>query len=131
VIAGLLACALLAGCGGDDADKDAPKTFTVAVARDSGKRAKAVASGFADRPVAVALRASAAPKQRVLVTWGLACPRTKRAKVRGTGGTYTTTPPNVRALRLPRRAIAFCAVRAEARLRRSGRVKVTLLASQR
>ena len=66
-----------------------------------------------------------------MVTWGLSCPQTDKGKVRGTGGTYTATPPNVRALELPKRTIAFCAVHAEAQLTRSGRVKVTLLASRR
>jgi hypothetical protein len=118
--------ALLAGCG-DSADK--PARQTIDVGRASGKHAKATAEGIADHPVAVAVRASGAPKQRVTVTWGLSCPRTARGKARGTGGTYVTTPPNVRALRLPRRAIAFCAVHAEAQLRGTGRVKVTLVAS--
>jgi hypothetical protein len=127
-IAGLLACLLLAACGSHD---HKPKTITVATARASGRHATATASGIANRPVAVAVRASAAPKQRVVVTWGLSCPQTDRGKDKGTGGTYVATPPNVRALRLPRRTIAFCAIRAEAQLRRSGRVKVTLLASER
>jgi len=124
----LLAAAvgLVSGCG--DAGKP-PTRVTIAVARASGKHAKATAEGIANRPVAVAVRTSAAPKQRVTVTWGLSCPRTARGKDRGIGGTYVTTPPNVRALDLPRRAIAFCAVRAEAQRKGSGRVKVTLLAS--
>ena len=79
----------------------------------------------------MAIRASAAPKQRVTVTWGLSCPKTDNGKDKGTGGTYVTRPPNVRPLELPHREIAFCAVRAEAQLARSGRVKVTLVASRR
>jgi len=129
-LAAVLACTVIAGCGGDD-DEATPKQVTVAVARESGKRANATAEGIVQRPVAVALRTSGAPKQRVDVTWGLSCPKTANGKARATGGTYTTTPPNVRALELPKRAIAFCAVRAEARLTRSGRVRITLLASQR
>jgi hypothetical protein len=65
------------------------------------------------------------------VIWGLSCPKTAGGKSKGTGGDYVTTPPNVRPLRLPRRAIAFCAVRAEAQLSRRGRVRVTVLASPR
>src|SRR5436190_23880016 len=122
----VLAVALLAGCGDSE---DAPTRVTIDVARASGTHAKATAEGIADRPAAVAVRASAAPKQRVTVTWGLSCPKTENGKDKGTGGTYVTTPPSVRALTLPQRAIAFCAVRAEAQLRGSGRVKVTLLAS--
>ena len=122
----VLCLALLAGCGDSDG---APTRVTIDVARASGTHAKATAEGIADRPAAVAVRASAAPKQRVTVTWGLSCPKTDDGKDKGTGGTYVTTPPSVRALTLPKRAIAFCAVRAEAQLRGSGRVKVTLLAS--
>ncbi len=126
------AAALLGGCGGDGDDGgDVSKRQTIDVARAAGKRAKATAEGIADRPLAVAVRTSAAPKQRVTVTWGLSCPRTERGKDKGTGGTYVTTPPNVRPLELPQREIAFCAVRAEAQLSRRGRVRVTLLASPR
>lgn len=126
VLALLLAAAALYGCG-DDAEK--PTRVTIDVGRASGNHAKATAEGIADRPAAIAVRASAAPKQRVTISWGLSCPRTERGKDKGTGGTYVTTPPNVRALELPKREIAFCAVQAEARLRGRGRVKVTLLAS--
>lgn len=125
-IALAVAAAVLAGCG----DEEKPPTrVTIDVARASGAQAKATAEGIADRPAAVAVRASAAPKQRVTVTWGLSCPRTERGRDRGTGGTYVTTPPDIRPLELPKREIAFCAVRAEAQLRGSGRVRVTLLAS--
>ncbi len=122
----VLSVVLLAGCG-DSAQP--PSRVTIDVGRASGKQARATAEGIADRPAAIAVRASAAPKQRVTVTWGLSCPRKDNGKDKGTGGTYVTTPPDVRALTLPKRAIAFCAVRAEAQLRGSGRVKVTLLAS--
>jgi hypothetical protein len=130
-IAAVLACTLLAACGGDDEPRT--ERITVAVDRASGKRAKATANGIVQTPVAVAIRASAAPKQRVVVSWGLSCPKSdrKRDQVKGTGGTYTTTPPNVRALELPKRAIAFCAVNATAQLTRSGRIRVTVLASRR
>jgi hypothetical protein len=121
-----LAAVLLAACG--DAAQ-APTRVTIDVARASGKHAKATAEGIADRPAAIAVRASAAPKQRVTIDWGLSCPKSANGKAKGTGGTYVTTPPDIRPLELPKRAIAFCAVRAEAQLRGSGRVKVTLLAS--
>ena len=118
--------ALLTGCG-DSGDE--PSRQTIDIGRASGKRAKATAEGIATSPLAVAVRTSAAPKQRVTVTWGLSCPKTACGKAKGRGGTYVTTPPNVRALELPRREIAFCAVHAEAQLKRKGRVRVTLLAS--
>lgn len=129
-IAALLACTLLAACGGQAPDA-ARKRVTIDVARTVGKRVKATARGIVDRPATVAIRVSAAPRQRVAVAWGLSCPKTDDGDAKGTGGTYATTPPNVRSLRLPRRKIAFCAVRGEARLSRSGRVKVTLLGSER
>jgi hypothetical protein len=121
-----LSLVLLAGCGDSE---DAPTRVTIDVGRASGKHAKATAEGIADRPAAIAIRASAAPKQRVTIAWGMSCPKSERGKAKGTGGTYATTPPNVRPLTLPKREIAFCAVRAEAQLSKSGRVKVTLLAS--
>jgi hypothetical protein len=101
------------------------------IAREHGRNAKANAEGIVVRPAAVAIRVSAAPSQRVVVTWGLSCPKTPHGRDKGIGGTYATIAPNVRALRLPRREIAFCAVHGEARLSRSGRVKTTLLGSRR
>jgi hypothetical protein len=127
VIAALAAgVAVLAGCG-DSNHKRARQT--IGVARATGKHARAASEGIARRPLAVAVRTSAAPKQRVKVSWGLSCPKTDGGTDKGTGGTYVTSPPNVRPLELPRRAIAFCAVHAEAQLTGSGRAKVTLLAS--
>jgi len=140
-LAGVLACAVLggAGCGGGDDgggddrgdDRAKPKRITIDVARKVGRNARVVADGIIDRPAAVAIRVSAAPKQRVIVTWGLSCPKTADGTAKASGGSYAATPPNVKALRLPRRKIAFCAVRGEARLSRRGRVKVTLLGSER
>ncbi len=133
--AALILCLPVAvGCGGDDDDTDAPpKKVTIDVTRKTGNRAIASAEGIIKNPTAVAIRVSVAPKQRVVVSWGLSCPRTagKDSTDKGTGGTYSTTPPNVRALRLPQREIAFCAVRGNARLTRKGRVKVTLIGSER
>ena len=126
----VVACLLLSGCGGDDKPA-APRSVTVKVVRKVGNHARASATGIVDRPAAVAIRVSAAPRQRVVVTWGLACPKTNKGTDSGIGGSYVTIPPNVRALRLPRRKIAFCAVRGDARLTRKGRVKVTLLGSER
>jgi hypothetical protein len=124
----LAVAVLAAGCGGSDSGR---KRSTIDTAHAAGKHAKATAEGIANSPAAVAVRASSAPKQRVTIVWGLSCPKTDKGKDKGTGGTYVTTPPNVRPLKLPQRAIAFCAVRAEAQLAGSGRVKVTLLALPR
>jgi len=134
-VAALLLCLPIASCGGGGEDErdTPPRKVTIDVQRKVGNRVSASAEGIIKRPVAVAIRVSAAPKQRVVVTWGLSCPKTADRKDvdSGIGGTYSTTPPNVRALRLPRREIAFCAVRGDARLTRRGRVKITLLGSAR
>ena len=128
-LAGVAASLLLAGCGGDE-DKPAPKRVTIDTARKVGTRARASAEGIVNHPAAVAVRVSSAPRQRVVVSWGLSCPKTDGGTDKGTGGTYSTTAPNVRALRLPRREIAFCAVRGVVQLTRKGRVKVTLLGTE-
>jgi hypothetical protein len=131
--AGVLACTLLAACGGGSGPprRATLKRVTIDGARKSGRHATAVAKGIVRRPASIAIRVSAAPRQRVEVTWGLSCPQTDTGKDKGTGGTYTAKPPNVRALTLPRRTIAFCAVRAEVRLSQSGRARTTLLGSGR
>jgi hypothetical protein len=122
----LVAGGLLAGCGGGG--DTAPTRTTIAGARKTGSHAKATIEAIVRHPGTVAIRTSVAPKQHVLVTWGLSCPRTAHGKDNGSGGTYTATPPDVHTLTLPHRDIAFCAVRAEAQLVRKGRVKVAVLA---
>ena len=133
--AALLLCLPLAACGGDGQDEQSAtaRKVTIDEERKTGRRALATAEGIISNPAAVAIRVSAAPKQRVVVSWGLSCPRSDGRKdaAKGSGGTYSTTPPNVRALRLPRREIAFCAVFGNVRLTKKGRVKVTLLGSTR
>lgn len=122
---------ILAACGGDDAG-DKPKTVTVDGARKTGSRAKATAEAIVERPLSIAIRVSAAPKQRVDVSWAMSCPKTDTGRdPKPTGGTYSATPPNVRRIKLPKRTIAFCAVNAQAQLRRSGRVRVAVLASEK
>jgi hypothetical protein len=131
----LCLCLPIAACGADDeGERDTPpRKVTIDVARKTGSRALATAEGIISKPAAVAIRVSAAPKQRVVVSWGLSCPKSSDRKdaEKGSGGTYSTTAPNVRALRLPRREIAFCAVFGNVRLTKKGRVKVTLLGSER
>lgn len=135
-VAAALACALpLASCGKDDAPTDDPAKQSDRVEinseRTSGRRAEATARGIVSRPETISIRVSAGPTQRVNVSWGISCPKTAKGKDdKPRGGTYTTTPSNVRALRLPRREITFCAVNAQAQLSRSGRIKVAILGSQ-
>jgi len=127
----LAATLLLAACGGDD-DVATPKSVKVDGARKTGDRAKATAEAIVERPLSIAIRVSAAPKQRVDVSWAMSCPKTDTGKdARPTGGTYTVTPPNFRRIALPKRTIAFCAVNAQAQLTRSGRVKVAVVASEK
>jgi hypothetical protein len=121
-----IACVLLAGCGGSG-DKG-PHRVSLVTARKSAGHAKATAEAIAHHPAGVAIRTSVAPKQHVIVTWGLSCPRSASGKANGSGGTYTTIPPDTHELELPQRHIAFCAVRAQAQLVRKGRVKVAVLA---
>ncbi len=133
LLAALLAAALASSaCGGDDEGAGKPKSVTVDGARKSGDRAKATAAAIVERPLSIAIRVSAAPKQRVDVSWAMSCPRTDTGKDRRpTGGTYSVTPPNLRPVRLPKRTIAFCAVNAQAQLSRSGRVKVAVVATEK
>lgn len=132
-IAIVLASALaLASCGDDEAPQDdtaqKPQRVEINGERMSGRRADATASGIVRRPQAISIRVSATPTQRVNVSWGISCPKTADGKDdKPRGGTYTTSPSNVRTLRLPRREIAFCAVNAQAQLSRRGRIKIVIL----
>jgi hypothetical protein len=127
----LLLCAPLAACGGDSGGGDAPKRGTIDSARKTGRDARAAVDGRVRDPAEILLRVSAAPKQRVTVSWGMSCPKTASGKAKGTGHVYVTTPPDTRALTLPKRAIAFCAVTAQARLSGKGRVKLALIGRER
>jgi hypothetical protein len=141
-VAAALACALpLAACGKDESPGDGEATqakpatqvkpVEINGERTSGRRAEATARGIVRRPQRISLRVSAAPTQRVDVSWGISCPKTAAGKDdKPKGGTYTTTTPNVHALRLPSREIAFCAVNAQAQLTRSGRIKIAILGGE-
>lgn len=129
-LACLLACATLAGCGGSGGAA-APQRETLATARDSGRHAQATTQARLQRPAELLLRVSAAPKQRVTVSWGMSCPKTAGGRAKGTGDVYGAVPPSLRALRLPARPIAFCAISARARLSRSGRVKIAVIGRER
>jgi len=127
----LLLCAPLAACGADSSGNDAPKRATIDSARKTGRHAKAAVDGRVRNPAEILLRVSAAPKQRVTVSWGMSCPRTASGKAKGSGGVYVTTPPDTRALVLPKGTIAFCAVTAQARLSGKGRVRLALIGRER
>ena len=128
--AGVAACVALAGCGGDDEKKEGPpKTRLLDRARAVGERPAAKAEGSVRQPTAIAIRVSAAPKQRVSVVWALSCTSGKDDKAQTTGSAYTTMPPNIRPLKLPDGASGdVCAVEATAKVL-TGRVKATLLAT--
>ena len=117
-----------AACGGGDDDSDAAaKPRTIDRARAVGDRAVAKAAGSVRHPRAVAIRVSAAPKQRVTVVWALSC-TDGDGKEQTTGGTYSARPPNIRSLKLPADAASkICALDTTARIL-AGRVKATLLA---
>jgi hypothetical protein len=118
----------LAACGGDDDKKDGPpKPRQIDRARASGERPVAKAAGSVRHPKAVAIRVSAAPKQRVTVVWALSCSGDDGEQT--SGGTYAVKPPHIRPLELPSGASGkVCAVDATAKIL-TGRVKATLLAT--
>lgn len=124
--AGACVCLALAACGGDK--KPAPlKTRSIDRARASGDRPAAKASGTVREPAAVAIRVSAAPRQRVAVVWALSCTSAKGEKGKTTGGSYGTRSPDIRPVALPRGPTDVCVLDATASIL-TGRVKATLLA---
>ena len=130
ICAGVAACVALAACGGDDEKKDGPpKPRTIDRARDTGERPAAKAAGSVRHPRAIAIRVSAAPKQRVTVVWALSCTNGDDDKETTSGASYAAVAPNIRPLKLPSGASGdVCAVDVTARIL-TGRVKATLLAT--
>lgn len=126
----LLSCLALGACGGSDGTP-APKRETIDSARETGRHATTTVDGRVRSPAEILLRVSAAPKQHVTVSWGMSCPKSSSGKAKGTGRVYVTTPPDTRALTLPRRTIAFCAVTARAQLTGKGRLKLALIGRER
>jgi len=127
------ACVALVACGDGDGDGDGkkrdgpPKPQTIARVRATGERPAAKAAGSVRDPQTIAIRVSAAPKQRISVVWALSC--TDGEQERTSGGSYTTMPPDIRPLKLARGAPRdVCAVDATAKIL-TGRVKTTLLAT--
>jgi hypothetical protein len=96
--AGVGACVLLAACGGSD-KKAATKM--VARARATGNNVQAHADAAVRKPDAVAIRVSAAPKQRVTVVWALSCNDGAGGNEKTSGGSYSVMTPNIRELKLP------------------------------
>ena len=123
---GVVVCVALAACGGEDDKKDeSPIPRTIDRARATGDRPAAKAASSVRHPRSIAIRVSAAPKQRVTVVWALSC--SNGDKERTSGGSYTAMPPQIRPLKLPPGARDdVCAVDATARIL-TGRVKATLL----
>lgn len=119
------ACVLLTACGGDDKK---PTTRAVDRARKVGDNVKAKAEAAIKKPEAVAVRVSAAPKQRVTVVWALSCTNGDGDGGKTTGGSYSTMTPNIHELKLPDGPRDVCQVEATTKLL-TGRVKTTLLAT--
>lgn len=120
---------LLVACGGGDDDEGGASTAptsTVALERVEGRRAVVETDAFVERPATLSIRVSVAPKQRVSVAYGLTCTdRPTRS------ASYDVTPPATRSVRLPAGA-TDCALAARAELLRGrGRLKLTLLATER
>lgn len=123
--AGMSACVLLAACGEDEKQ---PTTKVVDRARAQGDRVEAKAEAAVKKPAAIAIRVSAAPKQRVTVVWALSCTNGNGDDAKTTGASYTTLTPNIRELKLPDAPRDVCQVEATTKLL-TGRVKTTLLAT--
>ncbi len=126
----LLLCAPIAACGGSGG-QPAPKRETIDSARASGRHVKASVDGRVRDPAEVLLRVSAAPKQRVTVSFGVSCPKTASGTAKGRGNVYVVTPPDTRPVTLPGRTIAFCAVSAQASLSGKGRLRIALIGRER
>lgn len=101
---------------------------TLDVARSVGTFAVAQGRGRIKNPSSIAVRVSAAPKQKVTVNYQLACYRENGGTKIGTGS-YTPRPPDVRNLPLPISGASECTVTVGAQLtsHRPGRIKVALI----
>jgi hypothetical protein len=101
---------------------------TLDVARSVGTFAVAQGRGRIKNPSSIAVRVSAAPKQKVTVNYQLACYRENGGTKIGTG-TYTPRPPDVRNIPLPISGARECTVTVGAQLtsHRPGRIKVAVI----
>ena len=109
--------------GGATADTDdMPALRTFASGRAEGLKASATANGLVRRPKELWLRVSAAPKQKVRVSYNLTCGTGKNG-----GGDFIVTPPDIRQIKLPEKNPKVCPVGVAAQLDGKGRLKVALL----
>ena len=131
-----IAVSLLTGGGGEDkngstsgtpaetggAKGSGPQLRTVSSKRSQGKNAVAATSGVIERPKAIWLRVSAAPKQGVTGQWNVSC---------GAGATdsdtFTVMPPHMLKLRIPGKSAKSCIAGASAQLAGTGRLKLVIL----
>jgi hypothetical protein len=100
---------------------------TLDTARSIGTYAVAQGRGLVKNPSSISVRVSAAPKQKVMVNYQLACYRESGTRIGK--GHYTTRPPDFRTLSLPFAGAKQCAVTVGAQLTSSkpGRVKVSII----
>jgi hypothetical protein len=114
------------GGGSDDDGEDSgepPPLRTVAVERGEGKNATvAAASPSLEQPKEIWLRVSAAPKQEVNGSWNVSCGKGNVAM-----DTFKVTPPHVMKLEVPGDDPQSCIVGSNAQLKKSGRLKLTIL----
>jgi hypothetical protein len=92
----------------------------------SGKRANAVATGSADNPKALYASVTAKPRQKFTANWTVICTRGSDAGSKN--GKFAAKAPYRKRLRLSVSRPENCTVIVNARLAKSGRVTVTLLA---
>ena len=111
----------------DDSDdaadsSDEPELRTLAVKRSEGRDAAVNVGALTREPGKIALRVSAAPKQRVTVNWTLACGVGATAQ-----GDYEVTPPDTRELKLPKKNPRTCVASASSQIDGRGRLKLAVM----
>jgi hypothetical protein len=108
----------------DDADdsSDEPELRTLAVKRSKGRDAAVNVGALTRKPGKIALRVSAAPKQKVTVNWTLACGVGATAQ-----GDYEVTPPDTRELKLPKKNPRTCVASASSQIDGEGRLKLAVM----
>ncbi len=108
----------------DDAadSSDEPELRTLAVKRSEGRDAAVNVGALTRKPDKIALRVSAAPKQKVTVNWTLACGVGATAQ-----GDYEVTPPDTRELKLPKKNPRTCVASASSQIDGQGRLKLAVM----
>ena len=116
---------LVAGCGG----KSAPKT--IVIGHDSAAGLRAAAEASVTTPVAkdLSIRVTARPTQRVTASWTILCHVGTLGSTRDADDFRGAAPLTVpmRDVGFGEGAAATCSVVADARLSKSGRLKVEIL----